>query len=122
MKKTVISDFGENLSGGECQRISIARALYRDAPVMLLDEPTSALDAETSKKIFDMLLAEKEEKGKTIFMITHDIKKAFIADKVIVISDGRVTEYGNPNELMENEGMFKSLFLAQENTRITQKG
>ncbi|MGN0549181.1 MAG: ABC transporter ATP-binding protein [Acutalibacteraceae bacterium] len=115
-EKTLISDFGENLSGGECQRISIARALYRDAQVMLLDEPTSALDAETSGKIFEMLLAERKEKNKTILLITHDVKKACVADKVVVINCGKVAEYGKPNELLENNGAFQSLFLAQDNT------
>lgn len=112
-EKTVISDYGANLSGGECQRISLARALYRDAPVMLLDEPTSALDAETSKNIFDMLSAESKENGKTIVAITHDIKKAFYADKVIVINEGNVAEYGYPNELLNTNGAFNSLYLAQ---------
>lgn len=115
-EKTMINNFGENLSGGECQRISIARALYRDAPVMLLDEPTSALDAETSKKIFDMLLAENKEKNKTIIMITHDTKNAFVADKVVVINDGQITESGKPNELIKNGGAFKSLFMADKKT------
>lgn len=63
---TVINDFGANFSGGECQRISLARALYRDAPIMLLDEPTAALDAETSKSIFEMLKNENVTNGKTI--------------------------------------------------------
>lgn len=115
-EKTLISDFGENLSGGECQRISIARALYRDAPVMLLDEPTSALDAQTSRKIFDMLLAESKEKNKTIILITHDVKKACVADKVVVINCGKVVECGKPNELLENNGAFQALVMAQDNT------
>lgn len=112
-EKTVISDFGENISGGESQRISIARALYRDAPVMLLDEPTAALDAETSKKIFDMLSAENRVNGKTILMITHDVKKAFYADKAVVINDGRIAEYGTPEELQKNGGLFNTLLAAQ---------
>ena len=116
-EKTLINDFGENLSGGECQRISIARALYRDSPVMLLDEPTSALDAQTSGKIFDMLLAERKEKNKTILLITHDVKRACAADKVVVLNCGKAVEYGNPNELLENNGAFKSLVTAQDRTQ-----
>lgn len=112
-EKTVISDFGENISGGESQRISIARALYRDAPVMLLDEPTAALDAETSKKIFDMLSAENRVNGKTILMITHDVKKAFYADKEVVIDGGRIAESGTPEELQKNDGLFNTLLTAQ---------
>ena len=117
-EKTLINDFGENLSGGECQRISIARALYRDSPVMLLDEPTSALDAQTSGKIFDMLLAERKEKNKTILLITHDVKRACAADKVVVLNCGKAVEYGNPNELLENNGAFKSLVTAQDRTQL----
>lgn len=116
-EKTLINDFGENLSGGECQRISIARALYRDSPVMLLDEPTSALDDQTSGKIFDMLLAERKEKNKTILLITHDVKRACAADKVVVLNCGKAVEYGNPNELLENNGAFKSLVTAQDRTQ-----
>lgn len=113
-EKTMIYNFGENLSGGERQRISIARALYRNASVMLLDEPTAALDAETSNKIFDMLLAESKTKGKTVLVITHDVKKTLAADKVIVINNGEIVEKGNPNKLLKKGGAFKSLYDAQE--------
>lgn len=113
-EKTMIENFGENFSGGECQRLSLARALYRDAPVLLLDEPTSALDAETSKKIIDMLLAENKQKNKTIVMITHDIKKAFVADKVVVINDGNIVECGRAIDLLEKKGAFASLMESQE--------
>lgn len=109
-EKTVITDFGANISGGEAQRISLARALYRNAPVMLLDEPTSALDAETSKKIFNMILSENKDNGKTVLMITHDIQKSLSADKVAVIDDGVISEYGSPDFLLAKDGIFKSLF------------
>lgn len=112
--KKAVLNFGENFSGGECQRLSLARALYRDAPVLLLDEPTSALDAETSKKIIDMLLAENKQKNKTIVMITHDIKKAFVADKVVVINDGNIVECGRAIDLLEKKGAFASLMESQE--------
>lgn len=112
-KHTVINDFGANLSGGECQRISLARALYRDAPVMLLDEPTAALDAETSKKIFEMLKNENTTNGKTIITVTHDIKKAFYANKIIVLNNGYVAEFGSPDELLSLDGAFRSLYNAQ---------
>ena len=116
-EKTVISDFGANLSGGECQRISVARALYRDAPVMLLDEPTSALDAKTAGKMFEMLQNECKVGGKTVVVITHDIKRAAMADKVIVINGGKITEQGGPQELLKKDGAFKSLFEAQDNIK-----
>ena len=116
-EKTVISDFGANLSGGECQRISVARALYRDAPVMLLDEPTSALDAKTAGKMFEMLQNECKVGGKTVVVITHDIKRAAMADKVLVINGGKITEQGGPQELLKKDGAFKSLFEAQDNIK-----
>lgn len=116
-EKTVISDFGANLSGGECQRISVARALYRDAPVMLLDEPTSALDAKTAGKMFEMLQNECKVGGKTVVVITHDIKRAAMADKVLVINNGKITEQGDPQELLKKDGAFKSLFEAQDNIK-----
>lgn len=109
-EKTVITDFGANISGGEAQRISLARALYRNAPLMLLDEPTSALDAETSKKIFDMILSENKENGKTVLMITHDIRKSLSADKVAVINGGVISEYGSPDTLIKKDGKFRALY------------
>lgn len=113
-EKTMVENFGENFSGGECQRLALARALYRDAPVLLLDEPTSALDAESSKKIIDMLTTENREKRKTIVMITHDIKKAFVADKVVVINEGEIVECGRAIDLLEKKGAFTSLMESQE--------
>ncbi len=120
-EKTIINDFGANISGGEAQRISLARALYRNAPVMLLDEPTSALDSETSKKIFEMILSENKENGRTIVMITHDIRKTLSADKVAVISDGAISEYDSPDSLLRKGGDYKSLFEAQSHVAEKQK-
>ena len=72
----------------------------------------------TSKNIFDMLSTESKENGKTIVAITHDVKKAFYADKVIVINEGNVAEYGCPNELLHTNGAFYSLYLAQNTNTV----
>ena len=65
-----------------------------------------------------MLLAERKEKNKTILLITHDVKRACAADKVVVLNCGKAVEYGNPNELLENNGAFKSLVTAQDRTQL----
>lgn len=114
-ENTIINDFGSNFSGGECQRISLARAFYKDSDVFLLDEPTAALDAITSEIIFNYLISQNKENGKTIIMITHDIGKALLADKVVVIDNGIVEAVGNPNELIKQNGKFKSLCDAYQN-------
>ena len=88
---------------------------------MLLDEPTSALDSETSKKIFEMILSENKENGRTIVMITHDIRKTLSADKVAVISDGAISEYDSPDSLLRKGGDYKSLFEAQSHVAEKQK-
>ena len=99
---------GCNLSGGEKQRISIARALVKKSQLLLLDEATSALDNETSSSITNNLLAIDNT---TKIMITHrldeDILNKF--DEIIVIKNGNIVEYGTYKELMDNNGTFKSL-------------
>lgn len=110
---TKVEGYGENFSGGERQRIALARALYRDAPVLLLDEPTAALDADTSRKIFDMV-KEKNHAGKTIIMITHDAIKAAYAQKIVVIDDGKVSESGSPETLLNNNGRYRELYESQK--------
>ena len=110
----IVETGGANFSGGECQRMALARMLYKKADIYLLDEPTSALDAETSKAIFEMLDKENKESGKTILLITHDPGKATYGNKVMVVSGGRIAEYGNPEELIRQNGAFASLYNAQQ--------
>lgn len=114
-ENTIINDFGENLSGGERQRICLARALFKNADILLFDEPTSALDSITSKKIFEMLKKEQINNGKTIILITHDIGKITYASKVAVINDGKLEEIGTPDELLNNNGLLKQMYSAQQN-------
>ena len=108
----IVETGGENFSGGECQRMALARMLYKDSDIYLLDEPTAALDAGTSKSIFDML-AQENKNGKTIIAITHDAGKATYGNKVLVVNGGRIVESGSPEELLKENGAFASLYSAQ---------
>jgi ATP-binding cassette subfamily B protein/subfamily B ATP-binding cassette protein MsbA len=102
--QTVVGEGAVRLSVGERQRINIARAFLKDAPVLLLDEPTSALDADSEKKvvqsIFDLM------RGRTTLMVAHRLSTIRRVNKVIVLEDGRVTEHGSPGELMDHGGYF----------------
>ncbi|MBR0142671.1 MAG: ABC transporter ATP-binding protein [Clostridia bacterium] len=106
--KTPIGENGAKLSGGERQRISIARALLKDAPIVLLDEATASLDVENETKVqgaLSRLLA-----GKTVLVIAHRMRTVEAADKIVVLKDGRVAEEGSPKELYECEnGIFRRM-------------
>lgn len=105
---TPIGENGAKLSGGERQRISIARALLKDAPIVLLDEATASLDVENETEVqgaLSRLLA-----GKTVLVIAHRMRTVEAADKIVVISDGKVAEAGAPEELLTNENsMFRRM-------------
>ena len=99
---TPIGENGAKLSGGERQRISIARALLKNAPIVLLDEATASLDVENESKVqgaLSRLLA-----GKTVLVIAHRMRTVRSADKIVVLKEGRVVEEGEPQELYANEG------------------
>ena len=106
--KTLIGENGTRLSGGERQRISIARALLKDAPIVLLDEATASLDVENETKVqaaLSRLLA-----GKTILVIAHRMRTVEAADKIVVLEDGEVIEEGDPSKLREDENsIFKRM-------------
>ena len=106
--KTPIGENGAKLSGGERQRISIARALLKDAPIVLLDEATASLDVENETKVqgaLSRLLA-----GKTVLVIAHRMRTVEAADKIVVLKDGKVAEEGSPKELYANEnGIFRRM-------------
>ena len=104
---TPIGENGAKLSGGERQRISIARALLKDAPIILLDEATASLDVENETKVqgaLSRLLA-----GKTVLVIAHRMRTVEAADKIVVLADGKVAEQGSPSELMEKGGLFRRM-------------
>lgn len=101
---TPIGENGAKLSGGERQRISIARALLKDAPIVLLDEATASLDVENETKVqgaLSRLLA-----GKTVLVIAHRMRTVEAADKIVVLADGRIAEEGTPAELMGKNGLY----------------
>lgn len=104
--KTIIGENGTKLSGGERQRISIARALLKNAPIVLLDEATASLDVENETKIQGALSRLLE--NKTVIVIAHRMRTVMAADKIVVLKDGKVSEQGSPKELLANAGSLFS--------------
>ncbi len=115
---TVIGEGGVSLSGGERQRISIARAIMKDAPIIILDEATANVDPENEEKLIEAVDALTKEK--TIIMIAHRLKTVRNADKILVIDKGRIAEQGTHEQLMQNEGIYKS-FIAERSKAATWK-
>jgi len=101
---TAVADRGGNLSGGEKQRIAIARALIRDADIVIMDEATSSLDARTEEQVMDFLA--ESARGKTVIIISHRLSAIRHADAVVYIEKGTVKEVGTPDELMRKKGLF----------------
>jgi ATP-binding cassette, subfamily B, bacterial MsbA len=108
---TQVGDAGGNVSGGQRQRITIARAILRDAPILILDEPTSSLDSESELAIAEAL--ERLSKGRTTIIIAHRLSTISRADDVKVLEHGRLVEEGSPRELFEKKGRFEQLFASQ---------
>lgn len=108
---TVISEGGASLSGGEKQRISIARALLKDAPILILDEPTSSLDAHTEAQIFKAL--ETLMKGRTTFIISHRLSTIKSADQIITLKDGHIVERGTHESLLSAGKVYADLYRHQ---------
>ena len=109
---TVIGENGAILSGGERQRLSIARAILKNAPVILLDEATASLDVESETMVqeaISQLIA-----GKTVLIIAHRMRTVAGADKIVVLSDGKVEQMGSPDELVQFDGMYKRMAILQE--------
>jgi ATP-binding cassette subfamily B protein len=104
-------DDSRELSWGEWQKIAIARALFRDAPVLVLDEPSSALDAETEYEIFSRF--REIAKGKTSILISHRFMNVKLADRIIVLNKGAVEETGTHEELMKKKGLYYNMYIKQ---------
>lgn len=115
---TMIGENGATLSGGERQRISIARALLKNAPIVLLDEATASLDVENESAVQKAL--SKLLQGKTVLIIAHRMRTVAGADKIVVLEDGRVSELGAPEELMKSGNAYRHMVhLQQESTAWT---
>ncbi|MCR5595966.1 MAG: ABC transporter ATP-binding protein/permease [Lachnospiraceae bacterium] len=116
--ETVIGEGGASLSGGEKQRISIARAIMKDSPIIILDEATANVDPENEAELTHAI--EELTKDKTIIMIAHRLKTVRHADQILVISDGRVTQSGTHDELISREGIYKD-FVSERKEAVSWK-
>jgi ATP-binding cassette, subfamily B, bacterial len=101
---TVVGERGATLSGGQRQRLAIARALLKDAPILVLDEPTSALDAESEALLVAALA--RAAAGRTVLIIAHRLSTVTAADRIVVLDDGRIAEDGNHHQLLANGGTY----------------
>lgn len=111
---TMIGEGGSTLSGGEKQRISIARAMLKDAPVIFLDEATSSLDPENEAEIQQAI--SRLIKGRTVVVIAHRLKTITSADNIFVFDNGRIVEQGTHNELLSHCGLYAKLWKLQTST------
>ena len=109
---TVIGENGETLSGGERQRISIARALLKDAPIVLLDEATASLDAENETKIQAGI--SELIRNKTVLVIAHRMRTVIHADRIVVMDNGHIAEFGSPDDLLQQNGIFARMVNTQQ--------
>jgi len=105
---TIIGDRGHNISGGERQRLSIARALLKNPPILILDEATSQLDTESESLVQAAL--DKLMKNRTVFVIAHRLSTVREADKIVVIENGSIEGMGRHDELIESDGLYKKLY------------
>lgn len=112
---TMIGQGGATLSGGEKQRISIARAILKDAPIILLDEATSSLDPENELIIQEAI--SNLIKNKTVIVVAHKLRSVMGADKIVVLNKGKVEEVGKHEELIKNNGLYKDLWNYQEKSK-----
>ena len=108
---SLVGERGLTLSGGQRQRIGIARAIIRNAPILILDEPTAALDTESEKLVIDAL--ERLMKGRTVITIAHRLSTIRDAHKIMVLKDGVVAEEGTHDELVARGGFYAELYRVQ---------
>src|SRR5262249_45512444 len=108
---TEVGERGETLSGGQRQRIAIARAIVRNAPIIILDEPLTGLDANTAAAVTEAL--ERLIGRNTVIIITHQLSIVQRADQIVVLADGRIVQQGGHRELLESDGRYRQLFQAQ---------
>ncbi len=109
--QTLIGEGGASLSGGEKQRISIARAMLKDAPIIIFDEATANIDPENEDKLKDAIESLTEDK--TVIMIAHRLKTIRNADQILVLKNGQIVQRGNHDQLMFEGGLYSDLINAK---------
>jgi ATP-binding cassette subfamily B protein len=117
--ETILGERGVTLSHGQRQRIAIARAAIRKAPILILDEPTTGLDGKNQRAVLDAL--ERLYQSRTTFLITHDLEHATAADVILYLEDGRITERGTHAELMKADGRYAALYRLQANLMTEER-
>jgi ABC-type multidrug transport system fused ATPase/permease subunit len=110
---TFLSEKASNLSGGQRQRLALARALLHNSAIYIFDEATSNIDSESENYIIDMIHKLAQHK-KTVILISHRLVNVMNADRIYVLSQGRVVESGNHMSLLENDGIYKELWHKQQ--------
>jgi energy-coupling factor transporter ATP-binding protein EcfA2 len=118
--ETEVREQGKNFSGGQRQRLAIARAILRDAPILILDEPTAALDVEAEAEVMHAL--DKLVVGRTVLMISHRLSTLGNVDEIIVLKDGRIVEQGTFKELKRAGGVFAGLLEEQNRYNLDRAG
>jgi ATP-binding cassette subfamily C protein CydC len=106
--ETQVGETGIRLSGGQSRRIAIARAILKDAPILLLDEPTEGLDPQTARRVMDNLFAWLGDR--TLLLVTHRLAGLSAMHEILVLEAGRISERGSPKQLMERTGAYRQLY------------
>ena len=107
----MVGERGLKLSGGEKQRVGIARSLLKNPPILLLDEATSALDTQTEHEIQESLIQMGQ--GRTVMIIAHRLSTVVHADRIVVLEQGQIVEFGSHDELLAQEGRYSHLWHLQ---------
>ena len=110
--ETAVAEKGANFSGGQRQRLALARALLHDSPVYIFDEATSNIDVESENDIMAQIHILAKEK--TVILISHRLANTVKADRIYVLSDGKVAESGSHDDLIKNHGVYEKMWNAQQ--------
>ena len=116
---TLIEERGVNFSGGQKQRLNIARAILRNSPILILDEPTTGLDALAEAQINQAL--QRLMHGRTTFVIAHRFSTIVNADRILVLEEGKITEAGTHEELLERSATYRHLYELQSGGRASEE-
>lgn len=117
---TVIGEGGASLSGGEKQRISIARCILKDAPIVILDEATASVDLDNERRIQEAIT--ELVRGKTLLVIAHRLNTIRAADKIVVVSEGKIAEQGTHDQLLKRGGIYNNFIHLRERQRLAENG